>query len=291
MTTGRAKQSESYDHLDFDPLEVPVRPAATVMLVDDRPDLHVLMMRKTPRTVFAGGMWVFPGGAVDAADRIDELEAVCQGRTDRVASQELDVDQGGLAYWVAALRETFEEAGVLLTARPGPHEVVDALGPRLREHRHRLNAGELDFVDLIEQEDLLLDTSSVHYTARWVTPVGSPRRFDARFFVAGMPQGQTPVRDEGETIDEAWFRPADALDQWRAGHITMMSPTVRMLSSLARFDSAAHVLEAGATDQPDERARVVDPDGEYHVVLPGDPGYDDAEREVESGWVRLRPLR
>ena len=96
----------------FDPERVPVRPAATVMLVDDRPDLHVLMVRRTARAVFAPDMWVFPGGRVDAEDHAEDFDRMFSGLTDAQASRILELDHGGLAWWLAACRETLEEAGV-----------------------------------------------------------------------------------------------------------------------------------------------------------------------------------
>ena len=98
------------DGLEFDPLTVPVRPAATVMLLDDRPDLHVLMLRRTARVVFAPDNWVFPGGRVDPDDHAEDFDRIFRGLTDAEASSSLDVDHGGLAWWLAACRETMEEA-------------------------------------------------------------------------------------------------------------------------------------------------------------------------------------
>jgi 8-oxo-dGTP pyrophosphatase MutT (NUDIX family) len=95
------------------PADVPVRPAATVMIVDDRPDLHVRLLRRRAGSEFVGGMDVFPGGGVDPGDAAPEVGAVCAGLSDATASRRLGLERGGLAYWVAAARETFEEAGVL----------------------------------------------------------------------------------------------------------------------------------------------------------------------------------
>jgi 8-oxo-dGTP pyrophosphatase MutT (NUDIX family) len=267
--------------LDFDPLAVPVSPAATVMLVDDRPDLHVLMVRRTARMVFASDAWVFPGGRVDPGDHEAELEQLCTGLSDAAASDILGVPHGGLAWWLAACRETLEEAGLLLLAGDPPP------GFDLVELRSRVRDNESVFPDLLLERGLTLDVSAIEEVARFITPLGSPRRFDARFFVARTPDDQEPEHDDNEIVDWEWVRPADALARFRAGEMTMISPTVRMVSCLARYSTAEEVLEVARRRLPYQRVRVIDPAGEYIVVLPGEPGYEEAELEVESGWIRL----
>ena len=268
------------DPKSFDPDTVPIKPAATVMLLDDLPDLHVLMLRRTARMVFAPDMWVFPGGRVDPEDHADDFEALFSGLTDIQASQMLDVERGGLAWWLAAYRETLEEAGLLLATAYGSTRDV-------RKLREAVRKDESVFADLLLNEQVILDATAVEEVARFVTPIGAPRRFDARFFVAEFPPGQKPDHDPGEIVDWEWVRPADALSRWADGSFEMMSPTVRMLACLARYEKSSAVMAAARRRLPYRRVRVVDPDGEYRVVLPGESGYATAELEVESGWVRL----
>ena len=271
---------------DFDPAAVPIWPAATVMIVDDRPDLQVLMIRRNTKMVFAGGMWVFPGGMVDPEDAV-EFEPRCAGLDDAAANQILGVDDNGLAYWVAAIRENFEEAGLLLATGPGG---VTIDGADFADARRALNASEVAFIDLVRDHGLTLDTNAVHYTARWITPIGGPRRFDARFFVTTPPPGQAVEHDENETVAWDWVSPTDALERYEREEMVMMTPTVRMLRCLALFESADQVMEAAAAQYSDERARVIyNEDGSYYVVLPGEPGYESADQEKENGWIRLRP--
>ncbi len=275
---------------DFDPHAVPVRHAATVMLIDDRPtddgdELHVLMVQRTARLVFAPAAWVFPGGRVDPDDHRDDFDTLCDGLSDSEASSILDVPSGGLAWWLAACRETLEEAGMLLIGDGTPASAVD---PGLvRTMRDIVRADEGRFVDLLLQHRLTVDATAIEEVARFITPLGSPRRFDARFFVARAPHGQEPVHDDGEIVATEWVRPADALERWRAGEFEMISPTVRMVDCLRRFDTADDVLALARRRLPYQRVRVIDPDGEYRVVLPGEDGYEHADLEVESGWVRL----
>lgn len=270
---------------DFDPDAVPVRHAATVMVLDDRgptDDLHVLMVHRTAKVVFAPDMWVFPGGRVDPDDHLDDFDTLCRGLSDDEASTILGVERGGLAWWVAAARETLEEAGILLAS-------LDADGRRatVAELRQLVLTDENLFPDLLLDRGITLDVSPIEEVARFITPVGSPRRFDARFFVARAPEDQDVSHDDGEIVNHSWIRPQEALDRWRADEMTMMSPTVRMVACLARYRSADEVLTVARRRLPYQRVRVDDPDGEYRVLLPGEPGYEGADLEIESGWVRL----
>ena len=153
--------------LAFDPLAVPVSPAATVMLLDDRPTLQVLMLRRTSRVVFGPDNWVFPGGRVDPDDHQEAFDAICTGLSDAEASRILDVARGGLAWWVAACRETMEEAGLLMAARPAPGLDHTAL-------RDRVRANEEAFIDLLLEHGVILDVTAIEEVARFITPVGSP---------------------------------------------------------------------------------------------------------------------
>jgi 8-oxo-dGTP pyrophosphatase MutT (NUDIX family) len=265
---------------DFDPLAVPVRDAATVMLVrDGRDGLEVFMLRRTLDAVFAGGMYVFPGGAVDDADRSPDVEAWCDGLTDQQASGMLDVDAGGLAYWIAAIRECFEEAGVLL-ARRADGAVVrfdePAVEQRYLAHRSAVHAGSLRLIDLCGADGLRLTTDDIHYVSHWITPVGERRRFDTRFFLARAPQAQDPLHDAQETIASLWVGPADALARHERGELAMIAPTTKNLELLRPHATADEALAAaGALGRPPTiRPKLrVDDRGRVEVVMPGDPDF------------------
>jgi 8-oxo-dGTP pyrophosphatase MutT (NUDIX family) len=258
------------------------------MIIDDRgPDgqLQVLLVRRTGRVVFGPHHWVFPGGRVDPDDHRADVDALCTGLDDQQASRLLDVDHGGLAWWVAAARETLEEAGLLLAP-------LDRVPPADRQElvaaiRREVLAEESRFAPTLIAHGLTLDLTPIEEVARFITPVGPPRRFDTRFFVAHAPSGQQPSHDEGEIVDHRWFTPADALARWRAGELPMMSPTVRMVACLDRYRTANAVMATARRRLPYRRVRVEDPTGAYRVLLPGEPGYEGAETDVESGWVRL----
>ena len=234
---------------------VEIRPAATVMLVRDAPALsggtalEVLMVRRNLRSDFVGGAYVFPGGAVDLLDGGAEAEALSAGRSDAEASALLGVGSGGLAYWVAVVRETFEEAGLLLARREGGPDLL-AGDPeeeaRFAAARAAVNAGTRRFLDLCRDERLQLGVGDIHYFAHWITPRGAPRRYDTRFFVAAAPPGQIAAHDAGETIAEVWISPHDALARHRAGEIEIIFPTIRNLQAIGRFATSAELLEAAA---------------------------------------------
>jgi 8-oxo-dGTP pyrophosphatase MutT (NUDIX family) len=255
------------------------------MLIDDRPELHVLLVHRTARVVFAPDSWVFPGGRVDPEDHVDDFDTLFRGLSDREASAILGVERGGLAWWLAACRETLEEAGLLLAADGLDHTGRSA--DVARRLRNLVADDESVFADLLLERGITLDATLVEEVARFITPEGPPRRFDARFFVARAPAGQEASHDLGEIVNTEWVRPGDALDRWAAGEMEMMSPTIRMVACLARYRSAAEVMTAAKRRLPYQRVRVADPNGAYRVLLPGESGYDEAELEVESGWVRL----
>jgi 8-oxo-dGTP pyrophosphatase MutT (NUDIX family) len=267
--------------------EVPVRPASTVMLVRDVESgsgIEVFMLRRTLAAAFAGGMYVFPGGRVDDADGTAEVEAVSDGLTDGEASALLGVATGGLAYWTAAIRECFEEAGVLMARHATGHRSGDIVRfddpdvvQRFDHHRHAVHDGALSIIDLCEQESLRLCAGDLRYVSHWITPVGEVRRFDTRFFVTQAPPAQEPLHDDGETIASLWVSPTQALSRFRNGELAMIPPTLENLKFLADHHTAGAVMAAAAaiaTPRPILPRLRVDAEGRVTgVSLPDDPDY------------------
>jgi len=246
------------------------------MLVRDAPaaGIEVFMLQRTAKAAFGAGMYVFPGGRVDEIDGAGSFERFCEGLDDVTASAALGVERGGLAYWVAAVRECFEEAGLLLAhRRDGGSVDVD------NEARRGLHAGELSMEELCRRHHLVLDLARVRYVAHWVTPTGEgARRFDTRFFLAAAPHGQDAWHDESETVDSRWVRPHEAVAQAAVGELVMMPPTIANLRFLAEADSTAAAFAAADAAGPPPR---IQPrirrrrDGTISgVALPGDPDYD-----------------
>lgn len=256
------------------------------------------MVRRNLRADFVGGAYVFPGGAVDPADAGGLPGTGVATLTDAEASEILGVGSGGLAYWVAAVRECFEEAGVLLAYGPkgssgqGARKFVDLVEPgaaeRFARHRREMNAGRRQLAEVCSQEDLVLAVDQVHYFAHWITPEGAPRRYDTRFFVAAAPPDQVPAHDEGETIAAEWIRPADALARHREGRMALIFPTIRNLQAIGRFGASGELLAAAAAAAaaasrvPTILPKVVVDGRGVRILLPGDPGYDKA---VEAGQL------
>lgn len=235
-------------------MPVLVRDAATLLLVRDAPagsgpSLEVLLLRRALDAVFVGGAHVFPGGAVDDGDRLPEVEEVSEGLTDERASALLGMASGGLAYWAAAVRESFEEAGVLLAYRR-PGELLTASEPgeaeRLRLHRESLLSGRRNLVEVCREEGVRLALDRVHHWSRWITPEGPPRRFDTRFFVARAPRGQVALHDPREADASLWTTPGAALAGHRRGELVLVTPTLRSLQDIDRFASASELLEAAS---------------------------------------------
>jgi 8-oxo-dGTP pyrophosphatase MutT (NUDIX family) len=277
---------------------VELRDAATVMILRDGAEgLEVFMLKRNLNSDFVGGAYVFPGGAVDPGDRELDLEPFCEGRTDADASRRLGVDRGGLAFWVAAIRESFEEAGVLL-AYDHDRDLVDldeASGvARWAEHRRAVDDGERGLIDVCRDEGLRLAVDGMHYFGHWITPEGAPRRYDTRFFLAAAPVNQTPLHDDHEVIANEWLRPADGIARALAGELMMMPPTIASLRAIERFATAAEALDAATeiTDVPTILPRVIKADGGMRIILPGDDGYDAAAGPVEPAddtvdWMRV----
>jgi 8-oxo-dGTP pyrophosphatase MutT (NUDIX family) len=261
---------------------VTTRQAATVMLVRDAdgPELEVFMLRRNLEAPFMGGAYVFPGGAVDVDDRAPDMLARCRGRDDSTASAALGLPAGGLGFWVAAIREAFEEAGVLLarSAVTGlPVDLGDASrAARLEATRRAVGRGERSFLEVVEEEDLVLDVGALHLFSHWITPAGAPRRYDTWFYVAAAPDGHAYLHDDGETVASVWIHPQDALERAEGGELDLILPTMRNLEQLARFSSARDLLEAVRdTTTGVAQPRMVGAGNGARILLPVDPGYGE----------------
>jgi len=259
----------------------PVRDAATVLLLRDRPDgrgPEVHLQRRVASMAFAAGMTVFPGGGVDPRDADPGSSGDWTGPEPAWWGEHLaDGDEAlGRALVCAAVRETFEECGVLL-AGPGPDTVVaDVDDDAWEADRQALLAREVALAPLLARRGLVLRADLLRPWARWTTPEVEPRRYDTRFFVAALPAGQRSRHVGGESDRSGWSRPADALEAWAAGEVGMLPPTVAALRALLPHPDVASVLAAPVGVQPVLPRLVPRPDGGVDFLLPGDPGYDEA---------------
>jgi 8-oxo-dGTP pyrophosphatase MutT (NUDIX family) len=251
------------------------------------------MLLRNLKSDFVGGAFVFPGGGVDPLDSTDEAASRCRDLDDERASSMLGLDNGGLAYWIACARELFEEAGLLLATREDgvPIDMADPLvTERFAAHRRDVNDGTSRFLDVLAQEHLVLDTAAMCYFAHWITPVGPPRRYDTRFFVAAAPADQVPVHDDKELIANTWVTPTEALERHRRGEMSLILPTIKNLEAIERFSSSAALLDAArnATAVPPIEPRIVADGTGVRILLPGDAGFDDhssAVHDVGAGTI------
>lgn len=214
------------------------RPAATVVLLRDGADgPEVLLLQRHRSSGFVPGAYVFPGGRVDAADADPRLAARARGLA--------DAPEPPAPYWFAAVREVFEETGVLLARDAAGRQAPDAAGePRLERWRARLMDDEATFLELLEAEALNADLHEIVYCAHWVTPLAEPRRYDTRFFLAAMPPGREERLDPREMTDALWLSPEEAPRRFRDGRLPMVFPTVRTLESLDAHGSVEEALDA-----------------------------------------------
>jgi 8-oxo-dGTP pyrophosphatase MutT (NUDIX family) len=262
---------------------VPKR-AATVMLLRDTADgTAVHMLRRRASMAFAGGAYAYPGGGVDPRD---DRPVRWAGPSLDVWAERLGVDDTASAQAIvcAAVRETFEEAGILL-AGPTPDTVVgDTTGDDWEADRQALVDRGLSFADFIDRRGLVLRSDLLGAWARWITPEFEPRRYDTWFFVAALPEGQRARNVSTEAESTVWISPADATDGYDKGELLMMPPTVATLRTLQAFRTSAEALAAAAgQDMTPVLAKARLENGE--VVLSW-PGHEEFTKHVSTGGPR-----
>jgi 8-oxo-dGTP pyrophosphatase MutT (NUDIX family) len=250
------------------------RDAATVMVL--RPagvgvGVEVLMLRRVAAMKFAPGAYVFPGGSVDPAD--SDPAVGWHGPDPAEFGARLGASaEMARALVSAAVRETFEESGVLLAGAPDGGPLAAPSGPSWEADREALAAGAVTLAGLLSKRGLVLRADLLVPWARWITPEGEPRRFDARFFAAALPAGQVPTGHAAESDHIAWLRPADAIAAARAGEISLFPPTAATLNDFAAGDGVAAILGRPPLIEP-VMPRLVREDGEAWLYIPDEVGY------------------
>jgi 8-oxo-dGTP pyrophosphatase MutT (NUDIX family) len=231
-----------------------IRLAATVMIVRDKPGaatgIEVFMMKRPGRGDFPD-LHVFPGGKVEESDWQPGL---CPDLADTEASQRLGIDEGGVRYWVAVARECFEECGVLLArSADGSIGIPDEKRGALEASRQRLLKEQTTWHGMLKDHQLTIASDRLVYFSHWLTPPSVPRRFDTRFFLAALPEGEVALSDTQETITGEWVEPAQALANHQKGLWQMIDPTLRSLDTLKDFanvDEALAEVKAEAHVRP-----------------------------------------
>ncbi|GAB3279873.1 hypothetical protein GCM10027589_06610 [Actinocorallia lasiicapitis] len=239
------------------------RHAATVVLLRDRDGLEVFMLRRVSSMAFAPGAYVFPGGSVDARDaEYTSDEDWTAWGTAFTATPELAKE-----LVCAAVRETFEEAHVLL-AGASQDEIVADTAPFEADRLALLDRSQ-SLASFLTGRGLRLRADLLRPWAHWITPAIEPKRFDTRFFMAALPEGQRALDVSTEADKVAWMRPADALERAGKGEIFLMPPTLATLRDLLAFGTVAEVLASDRTFTVHEpRGQIID--GEPYLVLPDD---------------------
>jgi len=240
-------------HLDRPPAQVAVaRPAATIALLRSGAHgdgLEVLLLQRIRSAGFVPGAWVFPGGRVDEGDAAAPLVKRLCGLGAHAAAERLGLERNArppaLAYYVAAIREAFEETGILVGHGPeGRTPGFAARDAEVQALRHGLMAEPETFADVLDCMGSRMDGAAVAYVAHWITPEAEPRRFDTRFFAAVVPEDAEPLPDEREASHALWLTPEDALARNRAGHLPMVFPTIHTLRALLEFEGPAAAVGA-----------------------------------------------
>jgi len=252
---------------------VPAEPrdAATVMVLREAAaGVEVLMLRRTAAMKFAPGAYVFPGGSVDTADFAAEIEWHGPDPAE-FASRLGATAELARALVCAAVRETFEESGVLLAGRPDGTLAAPS-GESWEADRAALTTGTLTLAQLLSGRGLVLRADLLVPWARWITPEAEPRRFDTCFFAAPLPAGQLATGHQAEADETVWLRPADALAAARAATISLLPPTAVTLNEFTRWGDLADILRRRPVVEPIE-PRVVVEEGEAWLLIPDEVAY------------------
>jgi 8-oxo-dGTP pyrophosphatase MutT (NUDIX family) len=261
-----------------DSTDVAPKDASTVILIRDAAagaaasGIEVFLLRRVKGMAFAGGMTVFPGGGVDPSDA--EAEVDWAGPSVDWWARRFSTDAArAKALVCAAVRETFEECGVLLAGPSADTVVADT--SRYAQARTQLETRELSFSDFLKRENLVLRADLLRPWANWITPVGEGRRYDTRFFVAAAPQGQIADGATSEAEEVQWQSPAAALAHWQGGGSILLPPTWSQLTALSAFGSVADVL-AAEPEIPVILPTLITDEEQLRVEFPGQDGYYEA---------------
>jgi len=245
-----------------------IRPSSTVVLARAGVgDPEIFMVRRHELSSF-GSAHAFPGGVVDPEDK--EVHGSCEGLSSDEANSRLGVSEGGLDYYSSAIRELFEETGVLLSDLSVPDENIAAV-------RDALNDGSLNWAEFVSRNELPLYCGELNYISHWVTPAGEPKRYSTRFFLSRLPDGQSAMHCGGELTESRWVTATEMLAAERRGDVELIFPTLKTLESIARHKSLDSLLE-WAQSSADWGITSMVPvlivrEGKEEIVLPGDRDY------------------
>lgn len=257
-------------------MPVPARPSATVVVArEGLADPELLLVRRRAGDAF-GDSFAFPGGVIDADETA--AHAFCSGRTADEADDILQLPGGGLDYYSAAIRELFEETGILLARDADGKWSED--GSRIPALRFAVDKGQLPWPDFLRRQGLCMAGDALHYFAWWETPFDQAKRWTTRFFLTELPPGQVASHDGSEITDSRWLSAAEALALREAGEFPMPLPTVRNLENLSQFATFSELVEWARHGQHGDIKKIrpvpVMTGASTKYVIPGDPDYPES---------------
>lgn len=272
-----------------------LRDAATVIILRaNREPFELFMLRRHSGHEFMPNAWVFPGGSLDKRDMTDEVFD-CVDDLDRAEARRRMGDrvdeETALGLYVAAVRETFEESGLLLATRPGEKGYLSLTDPetiaRAEKLRLAVDAADIGMAEVCDEFQVRLSGADFGFFAHWVTPDFESRRYDTRFFITRAPRNQTATHDDGETTRGAWVTPQMAIERYRLGELLLAPPTLQTLEDLATFSTIDEVLEAveAAGVPPRILPELLEGEEELTLVLPGEESrmiYRDGQWVIED---------
>ena len=242
--------------------------------------VQVFMMKRSLRSNF-GGIWVFPGGILEDQDQDIAKKNYFNGIDEKKAKAILNYDQESLTYWIASLRETFEETGALIANRennsfftPTEDEAIN-----LERLRSDLNNGKISFISILKQLKLKIALERLIYISHWITPDVETKRYTTRFFLTSLNEKVTMTHDELEGTDSKWIGINEALEAHKAGRISLIMPTIKNLESISSYKNTQEMISAKnaikAKDIPAIQPKFFKENGQWKGLLPGEYGYED----------------
>jgi len=255
------------------------KPSSTVVVLrSGNPEPEMLLVKRRSGDAF-GDSYAFPGGVVDENE--STARKFCINDSESEADAILQIATGGLDYYSAAIRELFEETGILLARDRAGHWT--GCGPEIEKLRQQVDKGALPWADFLKQQDLRMANNALHYFAHWETPYFRPKRWTTRFFITELPAGQTAVHDGIETADSRWLSARDALSLGDAGTLEMPYPTIRNLQDMAGFSSVAALVDWARQRAQSDIRKIrpvrIEKNGVTEFVIAGDPDFPGDEQE------------
>lgn len=254
--------------------EKPILDAATIVIMRDHAQgPQVFMVVRHHQIDFAAGALVFPGGKVDVADGDAALRRYCSGAE--------GLDDRMLAFQIGAIREAFEESGVLFARAKGSSSLISGDHLRtLEPWRDRLNTGQASMRELAEAAGLEFALDCLSHYAHWITPDLMPKRFDTQFFLARAPEDQIAVHDGSENVDSIWINPKQALEDVAADRMTMVFPTRMNVQKLSQYETVSDAISACGDVVTVEPFLKQDADGTTYLRIQANAGYGDPKESI-----------